>query len=449
VEDRRNMSLTDSKVSPSKLCRPMEVINKSNTVGKLDKDVNGTVDYTTGSHHKITTKLVHQGLEANISRFAITQLVKKLSNVKVTDYYNWCEAPSVLVIDIDYNVSAKIFHEIMVVSDEGMIKSRYNRDAGWQEVEFYAEDKSDLTALLKMYNDCLEKSNFFKGKCIKVYGDSIKFMPCPTRTFNDVVLSDKILSEYKNTTIDFLTIPKMQEVCKRRRVILYGPPGSGKTSLISATFQDLTNKGITCVSIGDMTSRTSSIEKFFDFLFRFLAPAYIVFEDIDLIGQSRDLGNNRFIGQLLSIFDGIEQIDKAVVFCSSTNRLEVLDKAFTRPCRVDRKFHLDYMNNEEMGKLFKLLLDVTLPEKMKGVGKITGSHIQEISDTAKLLSKQNGGDPKLHVDHAIDIVLEHFDIIQGNGIGFTSDDNGREKDSELKEVEPPSECSSSQREFRI
>jgi SpoVK/Ycf46/Vps4 family AAA+-type ATPase len=212
--------------------------------------------------------------------------------------------------------------------------------------------------------------------------------------------------------------PDMQEVCKKRRVLLYGPPGTGKTSLIASTFNFLSQSNITCISLNDVDSMRMSIEEIFSFIMKFLAPAFIVFEDIDLLGFDRNTGMNPLIGRLLALFDGIEEADKAVVFCSTTNRFDVLDKAFTRPCRVDRKFQIDCLTDVELDQLFQLLLKVDATAILKGK-KLTGSHVQEISDTAKLLAKKNSGDPIAHVDEATKIVLEHFYLSSASGkVGF-------------------------------
>jgi ATP-dependent 26S proteasome regulatory subunit len=69
-------------------------------------------------------------------------------------------------------------------------------------------------------------------------------MNTPTKAFNDIVIKDEILEEYKNTVINFLSNPKMQDICKKRRVILYGPPGTGKTSLVTATKSPTTAKTV-------------------------------------------------------------------------------------------------------------------------------------------------------------------------------------------------------------
>jgi ATP-dependent 26S proteasome regulatory subunit len=161
-----------------------------------------------------------------------------------------------------------------------------------------------------------------------------------------------------------------------------------------------------------------SVEEIFDFIVEYLAPAFIVFEDIDLIGFDRNSGLNPVIGRLLSLFDGIEDINKAIVMCSTTNRLEVLDTAFVRPCRMDRKFLLDHLKDAEVNALFHSLLDVPAPDILTGI-KLTGAHIQEIADTAKIMSKKNGGDPKKYVTEATRIVLDHFHLINGGGqVGF-------------------------------
>jgi SpoVK/Ycf46/Vps4 family AAA+-type ATPase len=288
-----------------------------------------------------------------------------------------------------------------------------------------------------MFIECLNNSNFYVGKCVKFVQNGLSFIQKPNKNFSDVVLEEGMFQEYFLTVVDFLLDKKMQEVCKKRRVLLYGPPGTGKTSLTSATFNYLSSRDITCIALNDITSMRMSVEEIFDFITEYLAPAFIVFEDIDLIGFDRNAGLNPVIGRLLSLFDGIEETDKPIVICSTTNRINVLDRAFTRPCRIDRKFLLDNLKDNEIQKLFELLLDSPVPECLKGK-KLTGAHVQEIADTAKLMAKKNSGNYKEHIQEATKVVLEHFYMIEGSGkVGFSLPKDGKicENDFPVEAVE--------------
>jgi len=382
-----------------------------------------TVDYTKICEDTYSIRYDYEDLQMmNISRFAVTNLCKELKeyDLVISDSVYTTQPPSTNTIRIDYGVTAKVFEDVMLYSSLGVISGVYIKAQGIYRIEILGKNRECFEQLNSLYLLYLQNSNFYIGKCLKLMDDgTFDFMPLPNKTFEDVVLSNGTMDEYRNTAVDFLLNPRMQEICKKRRVILYGPPGTGKTSLISATFNYLSSNNITCISLNEVGSLRGGLERTFNFIFKYLSPAFLVFEDIDLIGSDRNSGNSRLIGQLLSIFDGVEEVNKALVFCSTTNAFESLDRAFIRPCRIDRRYLLDYMTDKEMNTLFKKLLNVDLPKILSGQ-KLTGAHIQEISDTARLLaSKADDKDVKKYIDEAINIVMEHFCITKGKAVGFS------------------------------
>ncbi len=404
------------------------------TSESLKKEADKIEDLTQGHKSPHSLSFTFFLLEINIARYALTMLSKKFGECSVADATAWGDAPSSWTVETSNGKWTKVYNNVIIYTQKGVCSGIYYARDKYYRVELLADTPEKLKELKDMFTNCLENSNFYKGNCVKFLKNGLAFMPIPKRTFNDVIISDKIMAEYSTTVIDFLSDEKMQEICKKRRVLLYGPPGTGKTSLISATFNDLTKKGITCVSLNEIISMEMSVEEVFDFILHYLAPAFIVFEDIDLFGIDRDIGVSPIIGKLLAIYDGVEDIKKAVVMCSTTNRAEILDKAFVRPCRVDRKFCLETLNDEGMNNLFKLLLNIPLPKELVGQ-KLTGSHIQEIADSAKLLAKKAGKDPKEYVDEAVKTVMEHFQIIQSKTVGF-----GMETSDLIEEDKPSKEA---------
>jgi len=113
----------------------------------------------------------------------------------------------------------------------------------------------------------------------------------------------------------------------KRGIMLWGPPGSGKTSTVQQLSKQIVdNGGITvyCVNPG-LTA------KGLDILRRIEPerPLVVIFEDIDAI--VKDYGES----DILAMLDGELQVDN-VVFVATTNYPERLDKRFiNRPSRFD------------------------------------------------------------------------------------------------------------------
>lgn len=126
-------------------------------------------------------------------------------------------------------------------------------------------------------------------------------------------------------------------------VLLYGPPGCGKTAIAKAIATEseanfISIKGPQLVSLWVGESE-KGIRKVFARA-RQVSPVVIFFDEIDSIaarrGSTSDSGvNERMVNQLLTELDGIEEL-KGVLFIAATNRPDLLDPALLRPGRVDK-----------------------------------------------------------------------------------------------------------------
>ena len=134
-------------------------------------------------------------------------------------------------------------------------------------------------------------------------------------------------------------------------VLLHGPPGTGKTliaqavaSEVEATF--ITVSGPEIMSKYKGESEEKLREKFAEA--RENVPAIVFFDEIDSIAGKRDDDGdveNRVVGQLLSLMDGLDARGDVVVI-GATNRVDSLDPALRRGGRFDREIEIGVPNEQ-------------------------------------------------------------------------------------------------------
>ncbi|GAA0513225.1 transitional endoplasmic reticulum ATPase [Halorubrum aquaticum] len=128
-------------------------------------------------------------------------------------------------------------------------------------------------------------------------------------------------------------------------VLLYGPPGTGKTLIARAVANEVDATFITVDGPEIMSKyKGESEERLRDVFERASedAPAIVFFDEIDSIAGKRDDGGdveNRVVGQLLSLMDGLDARGDVIVI-GATNRVDSLDPALRRGGRFDREIEI-------------------------------------------------------------------------------------------------------------
>ena len=168
----------------------------------------------------------------------------------------------------------------------------------------------------------------------------------PAITLNDVAGMDEVK---RRLNLAFLAPMKNPDLMKmyaksmRGGLLLYGPPGCGKTFIGRAVAGEL---GAKFISVGlndvlDMWIGNSerNLHEIFETARR-SSPCVLFFDEIDALGRRRSLVRYSYvssvIAQLLAEMDNVQNNNKSVFVLAATNHPWDVDPALRRPGRLDR-----------------------------------------------------------------------------------------------------------------
>jgi transitional endoplasmic reticulum ATPase len=145
-------------------------------------------------------------------------------------------------------------------------------------------------------------------------------------------------------------------------ILLYGPPGCGKTMLARAVATESEANFISIKGPEVFSKWVGESEKAIREVFRkarMAAPAVIFLDEMDSLAPRRGAGfsdsgvSERVISQLLTEMDGIVTLQDIVVV-AATNRPDMVDPAVLRPGRFDRLIYVPEPDEQSRLQIFKL-----------------------------------------------------------------------------------------------
>ncbi len=182
-------------------------------------------------------------------------------------------------------------------------------------------------------------------------------------------------------------------------ILLFGPPGCGKTMLGRAVATESEANFITIKGPEVFSKWVGESEKAIREVFRkarMASPSVIFFDEFDSLAPRRGMGfgdsgvAERVISQLLTEIDGIISLEDVVVV-AATNRPDLIDSAVLRPGRFDRLIYVPEPGEEARMEIFKIYTkDMPLEEEIdvKSFAKTTkgysGADIQAFCREAAL-----------------------------------------------------------------
>ena len=196
-------------------------------------------------------------------------------------------------------------------------------------------------------------------------------------------------------------------------ILLYGPPGCGKTLIAKAVANSLAKR--VAEKTGNTTARSyflnikgpellnkyvGETERQIRLIFQRARekseegyPVIVFFDEMDSLFRTRGTGISSdmeatVVAQFLSEIDGVESL-KNVIVIGASNREDLIDPAILRPGRLDVKIKIERPDADSARQIFEQYLTPSLP--------IAASALQETD-----------GDTKLAVDRMITVAVEHM-----------------------------------------
>ena len=226
----------------------------------------------------------------------------------------------------------------------------------------------------------------------------------PKIGFADVGGMEPVKDEIRMKIIHPLTHPEIYKAYGKKiggGILLYGPPGCGKTHLARATAGEV-QATFVAIGIHDVLDMwIGSSEKNLHGIFqtaRAAKPCILFFDEVDALGASRSdmrqTSGKTVINQFLSELDGANADNDGLLVLGATNAPWHLDSAFRRPGRFDRVIFVPPPDQAARAGIVRILL------KGKPAEDVDHDYI------AKKTEGFSGADLKAVIDRAVEEKLK-------------------------------------------
>ncbi len=247
------------------------------------------------------------------------------------------------------------------------------------------------------------------------------FVEIPFTAWEDIGGLENIKQELMEAVEWPLKYPKLYEKAGIRPlngILLFGPPGCGKTLLAKAIATESRSNFIAIKGPEIYSKWVGESERAVREIFRKArqaAPSIIYFDEIDAISSGRGTSESThtfasIVNQILVEMDGIEN-RKGIVIIASTNRPDIVDPAFLRPGRFDRLIFVKEPDYEARLKILEvhtkdmpLSEDVSLKNIAQNTVGYSGADLENVCREAGMQAIRE----KMHDLEKIE--KKHFDF---------------------------------------
>ena len=237
-------------------------------------------------------------------------------------------------------------------------------------------------------------------------------------TFADVGGLDEVKQQIRRRIITPFLKPSLFDRFKRKSgggILMYGPPGCGKTLLARATagecgarFHNVAITDVLDMYIGESERKLHAVFE----QARRTAPSVVFFDEIEAIGgrrqHSRESASANLVSTFLTELDGFANNNQGVLILGATNVPWAVDAAFRRPGRFDRVLFVP--PPDEVAR--RNILELQLADR-----PVSG--VIDTQEFARLTSGFSGADLRNLIETAVDEAIEQS-ISEGREVPLTA-----------------------------
>lgn len=285
--------------------------------------------------------------------------------------------------------------------------------------------KEEIEALFDDVEKFLQSNSIYRGHAISGANDP-QFLDLSNFNKDQIVFSDEVNRDLEGNLWAPLRHTKTMRdegISLKRATLLYGPYGTGKTSIGQRTAQIATENGWTFFSARPGRDKSEDVLR----TARLYQPAVVFIEDIDTESSSSNADD---VTKLLEAFDGITSKGGEIVVAMTTNHVDRIHKGMLRPGRLDAIIEIAALDRPGVERLVKVVVpseklsdDVDYDVVYKAVEGYLPAFIRETLTRAVTYAISRLGGDSRYVINTEDIVgaahslRPQYDMLNGAGEG--------------------------------
>ncbi len=241
-----------------------------------------------------------------------------------------------------------------------LVKSHFEGEERFRTVAIQIaayEASKGHASIAKEIKKILDNNQFSKNKNSAVMNTDLIISTIPHISMSNLVLSSNTKNRLEKIIIEFKQQDKLKKygLDNRRKILLCGNPGTGKTMTASVLASSL-NLPLCTIMLDKMVTKymgetSSKLRQIFDTITEF--PGVYLFDEFDAIGSERTKDND--IGEIRRVLNSflqfIEQDNSNSIIIAATNNSQMLDQALFR--RFDDIINYELPSEKEIVVLLK------------------------------------------------------------------------------------------------